>query len=30
MEPRAVQLSTHRRPIHLRHHTKRIRCEEVL
>lgn len=30
MEPRAIQLSAHRRPIHLRHHTKRIRCEEVL
>jgi hypothetical protein len=30
MEPRTIQLSPHRRPIHLHRHTKRIRCEEVL
>lgn len=30
MEPRTIQLSAHRRPIHLHRHNKRIRCEEVL
>ncbi|PNF34443.1 hypothetical protein B7P43_G11234 [Cryptotermes secundus] len=30
MAPRTMQLSAHRRPIHLHRHTKRIRCEEVL
>jgi hypothetical protein len=30
MEPQAIQLSAHRRPIHHHRHTKRIRCEEVL
>lgn len=30
MEPRAVRLSAHRRPFHLRRHAKRVRCEEVL
>jgi hypothetical protein len=30
MEPQSIQLSAHHQPVHLRHHTKRIRCEEVL
>ncbi|XP_069694647.1 uncharacterized protein [Periplaneta americana] len=30
MEPRVIQFSTHRRPLHHRRFTKRIRCEEVL
>jgi hypothetical protein len=30
MEPQTIQLSARHQPVHLRHHTKRIRCEEVL
>jgi len=30
MEPQTIQLSAHHQPVHLHHHTKRVRCEEVL